>query len=47
MGEIVKQGFAIDGRSCRGCVRGVTGARRVDDLTVDVLLAAPDAVLPE
>ncbi len=28
-------------------LRGVTGARRVDDLTVDVLLAAPDAVLPE
>jgi len=28
-------------------LRGVTGARRVDALTVDVLLAAPDAVLPE
>jgi peptide/nickel transport system substrate-binding protein len=28
-------------------LRGVTGARRVDDLTVDVLLSAPDAVLPE
>jgi peptide/nickel transport system substrate-binding protein len=28
-------------------LRGVNGARRVDDLTVDVLLAAPDAVLPE
>jgi peptide/nickel transport system substrate-binding protein len=28
-------------------LRGVTGARRVDDLTVEVLLAAPDAVLPE
>jgi len=28
-------------------LRGVTGARRVDELTVDVLLAAPDAVLPE
>lgn len=28
-------------------LRGVTGARKVDDLTVDVLLAAPDAVLPE
>ncbi len=28
-------------------LRGVTGARRVDDLTVDVLLASPDAVLPE
>lgn len=28
-------------------LRGVTGARRVDALTVDVLLSAPDAVLPE
>jgi len=28
-------------------LRGVTGARKVDALTVDVLLAAPDAVLPE
>ena len=28
-------------------LRGVTGARKVDDATVDVLLAAPDAVLPE
>ena len=28
-------------------LRGVTGARPVDALTVDVLLAAPDAVLPE
>ena len=28
-------------------LRGVTGARKVDDLTVDVLLSAPDAVLPE
>jgi peptide/nickel transport system substrate-binding protein len=28
-------------------LRGVTGARKVDDVTVDVLLAAPDAVLPE
>jgi len=28
-------------------LRGVTGARRVDELTVDVLLSAPDAVLPE
>ena len=28
-------------------LRGVTGARKVDDLTVDILLAAPDAVLPE
>jgi peptide/nickel transport system substrate-binding protein len=28
-------------------LRGVTGARRVDDSTVDILLAAPDAVLPE
>jgi len=28
-------------------LRGVTGARRVDELTVDVQLAAPDAVLPE
>ncbi len=28
-------------------LRGVTGARKVDTLTVDVLLAAPDAVLPE
>lgn len=27
-------------------LRGVTGARKVDALTVDVLLAAPDAVLP-
>jgi peptide/nickel transport system substrate-binding protein len=26
---------------------GVTGARRVDPLTVDLLLSAPDAVLPE
>jgi len=28
-------------------LRGVTGARKVDALTVDVLLQAPDAVLPE
>jgi len=28
-------------------LRGVTGVRKVDPLTVDVLLAAPDAVLPE
>jgi peptide/nickel transport system substrate-binding protein len=28
-------------------LRGVTGARKVDALTVDVLLSAPDAVLPE
>jgi peptide/nickel transport system substrate-binding protein len=28
-------------------LKGVTGARRVDDLTVELLLAAPDAVLPE
>jgi len=28
-------------------LRGVTGARKVDGLTVDVLLDAPDAVLPE
>jgi len=28
-------------------LRGVTGARRVDALTVDVLTAAPDAVLPQ
>ncbi len=28
-------------------LRGVTGARRVDELTVDLLLSAPDAVLPE
>ena len=28
-------------------LRGVTGARKVDGVTVDVLLAAPDAVLPE
>ena len=28
-------------------LRGVTGARSVDALTVDVLLSAPDAVLPE
>ena len=28
-------------------LRGISGARRVDALTVDVLLAAPDAVLPE
>jgi peptide/nickel transport system substrate-binding protein len=28
-------------------LRGVTGARKVDDLTIDILLAAPDAVLPE
>lgn len=28
-------------------LRGVTGARKVDPLTVDVLLAAPDAVLPQ
>ena len=28
-------------------LRGVTGARKVDDLTVDVQLSAPDAVLPE
>jgi peptide/nickel transport system substrate-binding protein len=28
-------------------IRGVTGARKVDDLTVDILLSAPDAVLPD
>ena len=28
-------------------LRGIVGARKVDELTVDVLLAAPDAVLPE
>ncbi|HQR20785.1 MAG TPA: ABC transporter substrate-binding protein, partial [Burkholderiaceae bacterium] len=28
-------------------LRGVNGARKVDALTVDVVLAAPDAVLPE
>ena len=28
-------------------LRGVTGARKVDDFTIDILLAAPDAVLPE
>jgi len=28
-------------------LRGVAGARKVDELTVDVLLEAPDAVLPE
>lgn len=28
-------------------IKGVTGAKKIDDLTVDVLLAAPDAVLPE
>jgi len=28
-------------------LRGVTGARKVDELTVDVLLATPDALLPE
>jgi peptide/nickel transport system substrate-binding protein len=28
-------------------LRGVLEARKVDDLTVDILLAAPDAVLPE
>jgi peptide/nickel transport system substrate-binding protein len=28
-------------------LRGVTGARKVDDHSIDVLLAAPDAVLPE
>jgi peptide/nickel transport system substrate-binding protein len=28
-------------------LRGVAGARKVDALTVDVLMAAPDAVLPE
>ena len=28
-------------------LKGVTGARKVDALTIDVLLAAPDAVLPD
>jgi peptide/nickel transport system substrate-binding protein len=28
-------------------LRGITGARKVDALTVDILLAAPDAVLPD
>ena len=27
-------------------LRGVTGARKVDDTTIDILLSAPDAVLP-
>lgn len=31
----------------RSQLRGITGARRVDALTVDVLLSASDAVLPE
>jgi copper chaperone len=26
MSDIVKQEFAVDGMSCQGCVRGVTGA---------------------
>jgi peptide/nickel transport system substrate-binding protein len=28
-------------------LKGVTGAKKIDDLSVDVLLASPDAVLPE
>ena len=28
-------------------LRGVTGVRKVDPLTIDVLLSAPDAVLPD
>ncbi len=28
-------------------LKGVTGAKKIDDLTVDLVLAAPDAVLPE
>ena len=28
-------------------IKGVTGAKKVDTLTVDILLEAPDAVLPE
>ena len=28
-------------------IRGVTGARKVDDHTIDILLSAPDAVLPD
>jgi len=28
-------------------MRGIKGARKVDDATIDILLAAPDAVLPE
>jgi peptide/nickel transport system substrate-binding protein len=28
-------------------LRGVTGARKVDELTIDVVMSAPDAVLPE
>ncbi len=28
-------------------MRGITGARKLDELTVDVLTSAPDAVLPE
>jgi peptide/nickel transport system substrate-binding protein len=28
-------------------LKGVTGAKKVDDLTIDVSLASPDAVLPE
>src|SRR5262245_32218273 len=28
-------------------LRGITGARKVDGLTVDILLSAPDAVLPD
>jgi peptide/nickel transport system substrate-binding protein len=28
-------------------MRGITGARKVDALTIDIVLAAPDAVLPE
>lgn len=31
----------------RFAMRGVLGAKKVDDLTIDVLLEAPDAVLPE
>ncbi len=28
-------------------LKGVTGAKKVDDLTIDILLATPDAVFPE
>jgi peptide/nickel transport system substrate-binding protein len=28
-------------------MRGISGARKVDDLTIDIQLSAPDAVLPE
>src|SRR4029078_12319466 len=47
-GDVVSIQRALAKNSQRAFqLRGVLEARKVDDLTVDVILEAPDAVLPE